>query len=143
VTARVTAGSTASDGDRRSGLLFELLGGAMVQELARSRSDDRADRRGCEQGWCEQAHDEADGAHAGGALADHVVGLLDVEVAFEVFGHHDGSMQVAAAVQDGLVVLHGGVLGQVAADQDVDRFVVERHAVDLPGDGTVQDETAW
>ena len=96
-----------------------------------SGSDHGADRRGGEQWWGEQADDEADGAQAGRALADHVVGLLDLELALEVLGHHDRAVQVAAAAEDGLVVLHRGVLGQVAADEDVDRLVVERHAVDL------------
>jgi len=37
-------------------------------------------------------HRGADGTEAGCTFADHVGGLLDVEVAFEVLGHDDGAV---------------------------------------------------
>ena len=97
-------------------------------EFPGSGPDDRSDRRGGQQRRSEQAHDEANSAKAFGTLAHHVVGLLHFELALEVLGHHDRSVQIAAAVEHGLVVLHSGVLGQITADEDVDRFIVECHA---------------
>src|SRR6516225_8478001 len=59
------------------------------------------------------------------AFADHVVGLLHRQVALQVLGHDHRAVQIAAAGQHRLVVVVGGVLGQVAADQHVGYLVIE------------------
>src|SRR5262249_55065636 len=58
------------------------------------------------------------------ALLDHVVGLLDRDVALEVLAHDDRAHDADPAAEHRLVVLAGRVDGQVAADEDVGRFVV-------------------
>jgi hypothetical protein len=83
----------------------------------------------------EQPDGEPDRAQAGCALADHVVGLFHRQVAFEVLADDHRAVQVAAAGQDRLVVVLGGVLRQVAADQHIDRLVIEFHRSPLRAAG--------
>src|SRR6201989_2121174 len=66
-------------------------------------------------------------AQAGCTLADNVVGLFHGQVALEVLADDHRAVQVAAAGQDRLVVVVGGVLRHVAADQHIDRLVIECH----------------
>jgi hypothetical protein len=115
------------DRDGRPGLLLQLAGGLAVQQLAGSGADRRADRGRGQQRRGKQPDGEPDRAQAGCALADHVVGLLHRQGALEVLADDHRAVQVATAGQDRLVVLLGGVLRHVAADQDIDRLVIECH----------------
>ena len=54
------------------------------------------------------------------ALLDDVVVLLDLHRAVQALADDDHPEQRGAARLDGLEVLVGGLLGQVAAHQDVD-----------------------
>jgi hypothetical protein len=51
-----------------------------------------------QQWWCEQPDREPDGAQACCAFADHVVGLLYRQVAFEVFADDHRAVQDVMAV---------------------------------------------
>jgi hypothetical protein len=62
----------------------------LCNTFAGHAADGGPDRGRGEQRRCEQPHREADRAETGCALADHVIRLLDREVAFEVLGHDDG-----------------------------------------------------
>ena len=53
----------------------------------------RSDRGRREQRRREQTDREPDGGQPGGALLDHVVGLLHRDVALEVLAHHDRAPQ--------------------------------------------------
>ena len=54
-----------------------LLAVSVVQQFAGSGADCCADGGRGQQWWCEQSDCESDGAQAGCAFADHVVGLFD------------------------------------------------------------------
>ena len=73
----------------------------------------------------DQAREESEGAESLGCFADHVVGLLHRDLAGEVPADDDRAVQVGATLQRGSVVELGGVVGEVAADQDVGGFAVE------------------
>ena len=68
-----------------------------MEQLAAGGAERGADRGCGEEWWREQTHRKPDGSQALGALANHVVGLLDREVALEVLRHDDSTVQVAAA----------------------------------------------
>ncbi len=115
----------ATDRDRRAGRFLDLAAHLLVQRLAAHGADGRPDRGRGQQRGREQPDHEADPAEPGRALGDRVVALLDREVAFQVLAHHDRAPEARAAAEDRLVVLVRGVGRQVAADQDVDRLVID------------------
>ena len=64
---------------------------------------------------------------SGGYLHGAVVVAKDRQVVLQVFADHHRAVQVAAAGQDRLIVVLGGVLGHVTADQHVGCLVIELH----------------
>ena len=137
----------AAEGDHRRRLALDLGLGDQVQSLAED-----ATHHGPEAGGeryereDHQSGEEPEGAQPLGHLAGHVVGLLHRDLAGQVLGDHDRAVQVGAAGQRGSVVVVGGVMGQVAADQDVGGLMVEGQGEDFEPGGGVHDEipcAAW
>ena len=104
----------------------------MVKQLAGARAQRGPDRGRQQQRRRDQPDRQPDAAKGRRPLANHVIGLLDRQVALEVLCDERHSLQVGAAFVDRVVVVLGGVLRQVAADQDVDR-VMQLHRNLLAG----------
>ena len=116
-----------TDGD---GLLRLCLKGALdlaMGDLSGACPDDRPDRGRDQERRREEADDEAGCADRHRALLDDVVVLLDLHRAVQILAHDDQTEQRGTARLDGFEVLVRGLLGQVAAHQDVDGLL--RHAV--------------